>query len=197
MLGRSRRPRAPAPLGLLLAVGLLAACTESSAPDDDLQAVHPPEIARIVPAGEALAGANIPMLDPSTMNDAEIRKALAQAPGCAFRYTTSGDPVLALHREPAGKALSAVVKLNGHLVPLQAAQADAAPGERLVMVSDPVRIALQPDPSEGKTPRAGIERREANMTFEVGRQLRVGYRGYLDCALSGDARVQVTSRKGR
>jgi hypothetical protein len=165
---------------LLLALGLLAACTEGEAPDDDLQAIHPPEIARIVPAGEALAGAHVPTLDPSTMNDAEIGKALAAGARCDFRYTSSGRPVLAVRMQPGGDAAGAIVKLNGHLVPLEATRADA--GE-LQMRAEPVHIVIQPDPQEPAKARPGIQRREANMIFEVGKELRAGYRGYLDCGV--------------
>lgn len=174
---------------LLLALGLLAACTEGEAPDDDLQAIHPPEIARIVPAGEALAGAHVPTLDPSTMNDAEIRKALAEGPRCDFRYTSSGRPVLAVRMQPGGGALDAIVKINGHLVPLEATQLDpgTAPAGELQMRSEPVRVVVQPDARKPAAAPAGVQRREANMIFEVGQRLRAGYRGYLDCT----ARAQL------
>ena len=168
-----------------LAIGLLAGCTQADAPDDDLQAIHPPEIARIASAGEALAGAHVPTLDPSTLNDAEIAKSLKEGPRCDFRYTTAGAPVLAVRMEPKGAAVSAIVKLNGHLVPLEPApiESSSGPGDRLLIVSEPVRIVVQPDPAAPKSARPGIQRREADMIFEIGKMLRAGYRGYLDCAL--------------
>ncbi|HZM35656.1 MAG TPA: DUF6692 family protein [Burkholderiales bacterium] len=163
---------------VLLLAGLLGACTEGEAPDDDLQAIHPPEIARIVPANEALAGVQVRKLDPATINDAEIGKALPAGPRCDFHYTSSGRPVLAVHMQPDGNAAGAIVKLNGHLVPLEATRADA---DQLEMRAEPVRIVIQPDPRELAKARPGIQRREANMIFEVGKELRAGYRGYLDC----------------
>lgn len=168
---------------LLLALGPIAACTEGSAPDDALKAIHPPEIARIVPASEALAGAHVPTLDPATMNDAEIRKALAAGPRCYFRYTSSGEPVLAFRMEPGAAELGAVVKLNGHLVSLETAGGDpsTAPTDGLRMLSDPIGILVQPDPRDPATAAAGARRREATMIFEVGQSLRAGYRGYVDC----------------
>lgn len=167
---------------LLLALGPIAACTEGGAPDDALKAVHPPETARIVPASEALAGAHVPTLDPATMNDAEIRKALAASPRCYFRYTSSGEPVLAFRMEPGAAERGAIVKLNGHLVWLETVGADpsTAPTDGLRMHSEPVRIVVQPDPRDPATAAVGA-RREATMIFEVGQSLRAGYRGYADC----------------
>jgi hypothetical protein len=170
---------------LLLAVVLLVACTESDAPDDDLTSIHPPDIARIVPAGDALDGAHVPTLDPITMNDAEIAKSLPEGPRCDFRYTTAGAPVLAVRVEPAGAARSAIVKLNGHLVPLEPAPIDAGTtsDDRLLVAAEPIRIVVQPDPAAPWKTRQGVQRRQADMIFEVGEKLRAGYRGYLDCAL--------------
>lgn len=170
---------------LLLLCGLLAGCAENDAPDDDLKAIHPPEIARILGASEALAGAHVPTLDPGTMHDAEIAKPLGEGPRCDFRYTTAGAPVLAVRMEPSGAALSAIVKLNGQLVPLEPAPIEpgTASTDRLLMISEPVRIVVQPDPPAPWKARPGVHRREANMILEVGKKLRAGYRGYLDCAL--------------
>lgn len=180
---------------LVLVFGLLAGCAENDAPDDDLKAIRPPEIARIVPAGEALVGAHVPTLDPSTMNDAEIAKSLAKGPRCDFRYTTAGAPVLAVRTEPTGAALSAIVKLNGQLVPLEPAHEESAkaPADQLLMASEPVRIMIQPDAARMRMGRNGAERREANMIFEVGERLRAEYRGYLDCAL--EPRTQALGHK--
>ncbi len=180
---------------LVLVFGLLAGCAENDAPDDDLKAIRPPEIARIMPAGEALVGAHVPTLDPSTMNDAEIAKSLPEGPRCDFRYTTAGAPVLAVRMEPSGAALSAIVKLNGQLVPLEPAREEAGkpPVDRLLIASEPVRIMIQPDAPGTKMARNGVQRREANMIFEVGQGLRAGYRGYLDCAL--EPRTQALGHK--
>ncbi len=170
---------------LLLVAGLLAGCTGDDAPDDDLTAVHPPEIARATSARQALTGANLPMLDPATLNDAEIARSLAEGPRCDFRYTIAGAPVLAVRMEPTGVARAAVVKLNGHLVPLEPAPAEAGAeaGARLRIVADPIRLYVE---AASLAPRAGdrdSRRQEANMIFEVGDRLRAGYRGFLDCAL--------------
>jgi hypothetical protein len=162
-------------------LGLLAGCDGSGAPDDVVEHPRAAEIARIVPAEEALANVVVATLDPRTMNDAEIRKALGTGPRCEFRYTSSGKPVLAVGAQPIGPPLGGVVKLNGHLVPLEAAPANDVPrpDKGLLLTAGPIRMTIVPGPEgdEGN----GVRRREAEMVFEVGESLRVGYRGYLGC----------------
>jgi hypothetical protein len=168
----------------MLALALLVGCAENEVPDDALQSIHAPEVARIVPAKEALAGAHIPTVDPATMHEAEIRKALESGPRCDFRYTTRGNPVLAFTLQRNGEAHAGVVKLNGHLVVLQAASSTGAVdgnGEFLLR-ADPVQMAVIPDAEKQVIERRNVRREEANALFKVGERLRVGYRGYLDCA---------------
>lgn len=170
-------------LPLLAALGVLAACSESQRPDDEVHPVKGTEIARITPAKEALAGAHVPTLDPATMHEAEIRKVLESGPRCDFRYTSTGKPVLAISTPPEGPALRAVVKLNGHLIALEPT-ATAAAGEGIKAISlaaDPIRMTLTPDQRERTGERNNVRRREVTAIFEVGQTLRVGYRGYLDC----------------
>lgn len=170
-------------LPLFFAFSVLAACSESQRPDDELNPVKGTEIPRITPPKEALAGAHVPTLDPATMHEAEIGKVLEAGPRCDFRYTSTGKPVLAISMPPEGPASRAVVKLNGHLIVLEPAP-NAAGGEgiKLIsMVADPVRMTLMPDQRERTGGRDTVRRREADAVFEVGQSLRVGYRGYLDC----------------
>jgi hypothetical protein len=156
---------------------MLARCGASDAPDDDLAVLRAPAIARIAPADEALTGAHIPTLDPASMNDAEIEKALGPGPHCAFRYTDAGDVVLAWDETPesAGKG---VVKLNGYLVILGSQTTE---GE-IILTAGEVRVAIAPDPDSHA--EAPYDRRaaEATAVFEVGRKLKAGYRGYYGCA---------------
>lgn len=182
-VARSLSAPAPAPLLAVALLGLLAGCDGNIAPDDAVQHPRAAEIARIVPAEEALANAVVATLDPRTMNDAEIREVLGPGPRCEFRYTSSGLPVLAVGAQPSGPPLGGVVKLNGHLVPLEAAPAGGAPAPSgaLLLAAGPIRMTILPEPEEGAEGRNGLRRREADMVFEVGESLRVGYRGYLGC----------------
>lgn len=161
----------------LLAIGLLAGCGESSAPDDDLTAIRAPEIVQIMPASEALAGAHVPTLDPATMNDAEIEKALGAGPHCEFRYTSEGKPVLAWEasRNSAGKG---VVKLNGYLVVLRS----AAASDEVVLAAEQVRWSVARDREDRDEGFPNEREGEATAVFEVEGKLKVGYSGYYQCA---------------
>lgn len=171
-------------LAFVVGLGMLVAgCKENEAPDDDLTSIRAPEIARIVPAQEALAGANIPTLDPAPMNDAEIRKALGAGPLCEFRYTAAGRPVLAVSTQPDRAPRGGFIKLNGSMVPLSPAPVEGASeaASALLLVADPIRMTVAPDGAEQTSDDTGGQRREANAVLEVGQSFRVGYRGYLDC----------------
>jgi hypothetical protein len=168
---------AAAALALALALG---ACDGSAAPDDMVEAERPHSAATILPPDQALSNVVLPELDPKTMNDAEIRLALGAGPVCIFRYTEAGAPVLAVARGPDARG-TAIVKLNGHLVRLDAAE--AAPGWNRLQAGQ-VGLSLTPPLPEGEAAR-----READLVFEVGDALRIGYHGFLDCAAAPPARI--------
>ncbi|TWA93167.1 hypothetical protein FBY14_102344 [Azospirillum brasilense] len=187
-------PQAGRPsLLLIVGLGLLAGCGEADTPDDATKAIRPPEIVRIETAQAVLDGAHIRTLDPGTMNDAEIGKAIGAGPRCEFRYTSSGRPVLAVGMAPDNSAQRGVLKLNGSLVVLEPASPELASAdpasagggvgrvEGLALVAKPIRTTVSPAPEEKTEIRVGMQRREANMIFEVGQDLKVGYRGYLEC----------------
>jgi hypothetical protein len=181
MLHRSRKRESPSCV-LFLLVAVLSACSDNEAPDDDVHSAKAPEIARIVPARDALAGAYVPTLDPMTMNEAEIRKVLKIGPWCEFRYTSTGKPVLAIGMQSGQTALNGVIKLNGNLAVLTgASDGGGKQGEHFVLHADPVRVSVVPHQPQPDAARKSGQRREANMIFEVGQRLKVGYRGYLHC----------------
>ena len=168
------------PLASGLALALLAGCEKDDAPDDDLAAIQAPEIARVVPAEEALAGVHVPTLDPAVMDEAEIRAALATDAACRFRYTAEGRPVLAVEAGPDGAPVEGVVKLGGDLVVLRPTAPGAAvdaPEGAVVLAAGRARATLAPDGGL----RVGAAGREADMVFEVDGDLRAGYRGYFGC----------------
>jgi len=122
---------------VIAVISLAAGCEESAAPDDEIVPARTHEIARTLPAEQALANAHIPTIDPAMMNDAETRKVLGTNRYCEFRYASGGRPVLAWGQE-AGAADDGVVKLNGSLVPLTAESSDKA----LTLVDDGVRATV-------------------------------------------------------
>ena len=155
---------------VLLAV--LAGCG-SEAPGDKANPIDPSQISRIVPAQQALSTSDIGTLDPHTMNDAEISKALGEGAFCDFRYVSDGDPVLAWKSQPSEAHGSAVVKLNGVLVALQ-----GDPARTNTFKADEIRLELT---SKDARRDNSEQPQNAKLLFEVGERLKVGYDGYVVC----------------
>lgn len=150
---------------------LLAAACDNRPPPDDKVGAPPPHAARLVSADEALAGANVPTLDPATMDAAEVARVLGPGPRCEFRYVSGGKPVLAIAAAPDAAA-AAVVKLNGDLVALTAS-------DPRTFGAGPVHLRLSDLPEAAD---AGRDRpRPATLTFRAGQELQVGYGGYYVC----------------
>lgn len=174
---RSEQQTGRSSLAFLAAIGLLAGCENKDAPDDKTNPVRAPEIARVVPANEAIAGAHVPALDPMPMVGAEIRKVLGPVPYCEFRYTSEGRPVLAVSAASSGDLPDGAVKVNGELVALK--RISAAAGAPLVLAAGTIRVSVTP---EGGQLAGDSRRREADVVFAIGDSLRAGYRGYYRCA---------------
>jgi hypothetical protein len=172
-------PTLPA-LIALTGVALLTACTDREAPDDETNPARAEEPSRIASAEEIISGAQVSKLDPATLHDAEIRKALGDAARCEFRYTSSRRPALAASMTAEGMPSGGVVKLNGRLLLLKAggdASRKDANASTLILTAAPITLTVTPDSTDGPP----TEKREANAVFEVGDELKVGYRGYLSC----------------
>jgi hypothetical protein len=150
----------------------LAGCGDAR-PDDKIVGNPPPPVAELAAAGTALQGANIPTLDPITLDEAEIVKVIGPGARCAFHYTRSGDPVAAFRAEGG----AGVVKLNGKLIALSHAQTGG--GAQLTAEN----LSLQIFPAAAQTDGDG-DPVEAEMVFRLsqGPGLTVGYGGYFDCA---------------
>ncbi|MFN7023363.1 MAG: hypothetical protein ACK4QP_02315 [Pseudorhizobium sp.] len=157
---------------LLASASFLSGCGEQDAADDIIDPPRAEEPVRLVSGDEAIAGADIPTLDPATMVDAQIAKVLGSPAQCTFRYTSAGKPVLALNRTTGNAATTAVVKVNGHLVELRPANGDG----NLVLASGPISVTLSAGDGQSK------EKVEADMVFSSSDSLRVGYSGYYQCS---------------
>lgn len=166
---------------MLAAAGLIAACSESEAPDDELNPLHAADIPRVASAREALDGAHVPTIDPMTLNDAEISKVLGAGPFCSFHYTSDGKPVLALKLQSPAAPAHGVVQVNGFLVPLSRS-ANTEP-TLIILEADEIRMTLSFE--NGALQAADTAQpREAELVFEIDQKLRVGYGGYYVCALT-------------
>ena len=154
----------------------LAGCGEGQLVPDGPLAELPVKAAEIVPASAIVEQADVPTVDPSRLEDADIAKAFGGPASCVFRYTPDGAPVVAFSdRSDGGTAL---VKVNGDLVVLDAAE-PAAPAT-LAAASGPVSLAMATTEAGGWGVSDGLL--EADLRFVVGDELNVGYGGYTDCA---------------
>jgi hypothetical protein len=153
----------------------LAARVGPDRPDDAEEAARAPEIGRIVPAAEMLEGAHIRTLDPEHMNDAEIRSALGEISHCLFRYSSMGEPVLAVTEAAAAGRATGLVKLNGRLVIL----AGSATEDGISLDADRLWLTVSPD---GPLHAIGWDTpQEADLVLVIGDELKAGYRGYFSC----------------
>jgi hypothetical protein len=171
---RSTLARAYRLVGLLV-LTMLAGCSEAGAPDDETSPVRADDPPRIVSVFHVLDSAHLPTLDPSQMTGAEIEAALGESSHCHFKYTSSGQPVLALNLTARDGEAAGVIKLNDKLVILKPQESD----EQMTFTAGPVRLTVAPEKSGSES--SADEVREAEMIFEVGDQLRSGYRGYYQC----------------
>ena len=178
----------------LIVAALAASCGEGSLPDDKVDQPRSPDVAWVVPAQEAVAGAHTPTLDPHTMAEAEVNKVIGDGRRCEFRYTTAGAAAVGIGIAPDGATTGGAVKLNGRLIALAPATAggEQAQPRAILLVAEPVRIKVVADPGDAWEPLAGVSRREATMTFEVASDLRVDYRGYIDCS---DKPITISHRR--
>lgn len=160
------------PAVFLLAL-LLGGCGDDAPSGASRLEARPPQTAELVSPGEAIAGAFVPQLDPHTMNDAEIGKALPQGYRCAFRYTSTGKPVIAV-----GDDATAALKLNGKLALLPSAPVAHAFADGAAYEADGVRVVVTAAPPPTGRVRT---RRDAILRFTVGSMLQVGYAGYYGC----------------
>lgn len=146
-----------------------------AAASDQIELGGEPEVAPIATAADALDGADIPALDPTTMSEVEISSVLGRGPRCIFQYTRAGGPVLAFVHLSDGTYGMGVVKLNGNLIPLMTPEG----GGNLVLGADPVRLSFETglDLLDG----SAVDQREAELVFEVDDMLKVGYGGHFSC----------------
>ena len=159
-------------------VVLLAGCAQNIAPGEDPDAALGKSPAQVTPAAEMLAGADIATLDPHTLQADEIERVIGSGAHCAFRYTSSGGPVLAYRQAAGADEAAGVVMLNGELIALETDP--AAENVMVALGADRLHFALAPDGDA-----AGSVPTEATLVFEVGEDMRVGYRGYHTCPEAG------------
>ena len=145
---------------------IVAGCTANTAPGNDREAqLDPPaRPAEVMPAGAALQGIATSLVIPQTMTAADLENVPDMPGGCMFRMTGVGEPVVVYGPQ-------AVVKLNGHLVPLPAVGSGRYGAEDVTVV---VRPLNEPAEREGSFAAEFVLRLP-------GAPHELGYHGFAEC----------------
>jgi hypothetical protein len=135
---------------------------------------------------QALSNTLLSRLDLSPMPHAEAARVLdAEAP-CAFRRAAGSHPVLWATADGAAAAM----KLNGVLVTLSGTDTGTDTAGAAVFGAPGVRLTLNP------LGEAADWRANAELIFALDAGLKVGYRGFYDCAGETDPNVRAAPRPG-
>ncbi|SDY95842.1 DUF305 domain-containing protein, partial [Citreimonas salinaria] len=137
---------------------------------DIVQSIYQDPPAEVGTIEAALNNTLISTLDPSTMPEAEADQILDPGPRCSFNRTPEEHPILWVGQDSG----TAAIKLNGVLVPLEAAGETETAGT--VFAAEGTRVAVAPLGEEADW------RSNAEMIFELEQGLTVGYRGFWSCA---------------
>lgn len=161
----------------LIALGLvLSACTDNTAPGNDREAeLSPPEPpAEVASVGGAVEGVAAGLLLPQPMTEPDLSNVPDGADRCLFRFTRVGLPIFAY-------GAIGVLKLNGRLVPLEAAGDGGAMGDGRYAAGG-VAVTMRPvgDAAEDGEPFvAELVLRLPDSDHER------GYHGFSECDLAG------------
>ncbi|OBX18946.1 hypothetical protein A9995_10425 [Erythrobacter sp. QSSC1-22B] len=145
----------------------LAACNQNTAIGNDREArLDPPaEASPIEPASSALQNVATALVKPETMSAADIAAIGGTSGRCVYSLTEVGFPTVVY--EPGAQAF---VKLNGKLIPMQAAGRDR-------YVSGELLLTMRTLDDEGN---AGLQSQEI-VIVPPGAEDELGYRGYINC----------------
>ena len=152
----------------LIAILGLTACNQNTALGNDREAhLDPPATASpIMSAQAALANVSTAIVKPETMSHADLRALGPNAGDCVFRLTEVSYPALAYSDDDG-----ATIKLNGKLIPLEA----AGPGQ---FTSGDLRVNIRMLDYEGDAGLQGMEM----IVIPPGAQDELGYHGFRDCS---------------
>ena len=129
--------------------------------------------AGIVSLQDALATAEVAIVDPEFMTAQEIAQPFPDGVACTFNYTTQSPASVAIG-QVNGK-VAALVKLSGDLVRLSADETGR------ILTADGITMRLSA-PDEGSDLKSnGDDPADANLVLELDAGLRAGYRGFYNC----------------
>ncbi|QYX58467.1 DUF305 domain-containing protein [Roseovarius sp. SCSIO 43702] len=136
-----------------------------------------PPAGEIVSLEQALSTANVAVLDPGFMSEAEIARMFPDGATCTYSYTKDSPAVLAVG--PVDGDIAALVKLSGDLVRLNVPSgSDPATG----IAPRAEGISVQVTAPGGGPLNAQDAVAEADLTLELDAGLTAGFRGYYQCA---------------
>ncbi len=130
--------------------------------------------AGIVSLQDALATAEVAIVDPEFMTAQEIAQLFPDGAACTFNYTTQSPASVAIGKVD-GKA-AALVKLSGDLVRLDADETGR------ILTADGITMRLSAPDEVGDLTSVSDDPAEANLVLELDAGLRAGYRGFYSCA---------------
>lgn len=146
----------------------LAGCNQNTAIGNDREAqLDPaPTPGPIMAADAALRNVELATIKPETMTDAEVQALGSGQHRCIFTLTELGYPTFVY--EPGRRG---IIKLNGKLIPVDAAGPDDYASGGLLVATRTV----------DDTGNAGLQVQEL-IVVPPGARDELGYRGYVSCA---------------
>lgn len=140
---------------------------------DEVQTRQEPD-PQIVSLQQALSTADVAVIDPGFLSEADIAALFPNGPACTFSYTTGSPPALAIGEVDGQTA--GLIKLSGDLVRVDAISATQ-------FGVDGLSINLrEPADSTASLEATGPEPVYADMYLELEAGLTAGYRGFYNCS---------------
>ncbi len=130
--------------------------------------------ARLASLQQALSTADVAVIDPGFLSEADMAALFPKGPVCTFSYTTSSPPALTIGEVDGQTA--GLVKLGGDLVRVDKISATQFSVEGLT-----INIS-KPGDSAGSLEAAGPDQIYADMYLELEASLTAGYRGFYSCS---------------
>ncbi len=140
------------------------------ADEDTVASIYQDPPAEVGTIAAALNNTLIAELDPSEMPQAEAEQILAPGPRCTFNRTPEEHPILWVAQDGG----AAAIKLNGVLVPLEAAGETGTSGTVLEAQGTSVTVTSLGEDADWRS--------DAEMIFALEQGLTVGYRGFWACS---------------
>jgi hypothetical protein len=129
--------------------------------------------AGIVSLQDALATAEVSIVDPEFVTQQEIAQLFPDGAACTFNYTTQSPASVIIGRVDG--TVAALVKLSGDLVRLETDEAGR------VLTAEGITIRLSAPNETDSLNVANGEPTAANLVLELDAGLRAGYRGFYTC----------------